>query len=226
MDLKVEHQALEMLLELLQDLMARDVLTRLKWWRRLSMMMLSSVTIAMTRDVTPLMSPTTSLNRRRTVKRTSEKPVSLNMSRLLSMRQSRSADNLLSRIVIPLERRSVELNMSLNVGPSRRFMMLSAELRLKRNVRMRHLATPPTPSAPSGPRRFAVSPRSQSRSTLPSLDVPRNLLNCVPLLAVDSSRDQRSVMTKSKLLFKMLPRKTVTLSPRELVSMLPSLFQS
>merc|ERR1711862_36013 len=35
-----------------------------------------------------------------------------------------------------------------------------------------------------------------------------------------------SVMIKSKLLFKMLPRKTVTLSPRELVSMLPSLFQS
>merc|ERR1719210_2284671 len=122
-DLKVEHQALEMLLELLQDLMARDALTRLKWWRRLSMMMLSSVTIAMTRDVTPLTSPTMSLNKKRTVKRTSEKPVSLNMSRLLSTRQSRSADNLLSRIVIPLERRSVELNMSLNVGPSRRFMM-------------------------------------------------------------------------------------------------------
>merc|ERR1712227_919887 len=122
-DLKVEHQALEMLPELLQDLMARDVLTRLKWWRRLSMMMLFSVTIAMTRDVTPLMPPTMSLNKKRTVKRTSEKPVSLNMSRLLSMRQSRFVDNLLSRIVIPLERRSVELNMSLNVGPSRRFMM-------------------------------------------------------------------------------------------------------
>merc|ERR1719232_1209456 len=95
-----------------------------------------------------------------------------------------------------------------------KMMLLSAELRLKRNVRMRHLATPPTPSAPSGPRKFAVSPRSQSRSTPPSLDVQRNLLNCVPLLAVDSSRDQRSVMTKSKLLFKMLPRKTVTLSPQ------------
>ena len=38
-DLKVEHQASEMLLELLQELMARDVLTRLRWWRRLSMMM-------------------------------------------------------------------------------------------------------------------------------------------------------------------------------------------
>merc|ERR1712029_682449 len=112
-DLKVEHRALEMLLELLLELMARDVLTRLRWGRRLSTMMLSSVTIAMTRDVTPLMSPTMSLNRKRTVKRTSENLVSLNMSRLLSMRQSRSVDNLLSRIVIPLERRSVELNMSL-----------------------------------------------------------------------------------------------------------------
>merc|ERR1719322_1991219 len=80
-----------MLLALLQELMARDVLTRLRWWRRLSMTMLFSVTTAMTRDVTPLMSPTMSLNRKRTV--------------------------------IPLERRSVELNMSLNVGPSRRFMM-------------------------------------------------------------------------------------------------------
>merc|ERR1711983_430860 len=75
--------------------MARDVLTRLRWLRRLSMMMLSSVTIAMTRDVTPLMSPTMSLNRRRTVKRTSENLVSLNMSRLLSMRQSRSVDNII-----------------------------------------------------------------------------------------------------------------------------------
>merc|ERR1711862_1073303 len=105
-------------------------------------------------------------------------------------------------------------------------MLLSAELRLRRNVRMRHLATPPTPSAPSGPSKFAVSPRSQSRSTPPSLDVQRSLLSFVLQLVVDSSRDQRSVTTKSRLLFKMLPRKTVTLSPRELASMLPSLFQS
>merc|ERR1712227_767111 len=80
-----------MLLELLQELMARDVLTRLRWWRRLSMTMLFSVTIAMTRDVTPLMSPTMSLNRRRTVKRTLEKLASLNMNRLLSMRQFKCA---------------------------------------------------------------------------------------------------------------------------------------
>merc|ERR1711862_557223 len=104
--------------------------------------------------------------------------------------------------------------------------VVDARLKLKRNVRMRHLATPPTPSAPSGPRKFAVSPRSQSRSTPQSLDVQRNLLNCVPQLVVDSSRDQRSVMTKSRLLFKMLQRKTVTWSPRELANMSPNLFQS
>merc|ERR1712130_498848 len=164
-----------------------------------------------------------SLNKRKTVKKTSEKLVSLNMSRLLSMR--------LSRIVVLRDQRSVELNMSLNVGPSKRNIrlkmgLLSAELRLRRNVRMRHLAIPPTPSVPSGPRRSAVSPRSQSQSTPPSPDVPRNQSSFVPQLVVDSHRERRSVMTKLKLLSKMLPRKTVTWSPRELASMLPSLFQS
>merc|ERR1719249_508336 len=61
-----------MLLELNQELMARDVLTRLRWLRRLSMMMLFSVTIATTRDATPLMSPTMSLNKRKTVRKTSK----------------------------------------------------------------------------------------------------------------------------------------------------------
>merc|ERR1711868_332354 len=96
----------------------------------------------------------------------------------------------------------------------------------RRNVRIRHLATPPTPSVPSGPRRSAVSPRSQSQSTPPSLDVPRNQLSFVPQQVVDSPRVMRLVMTKLKLLSKMLPRKTVTWSPRELASTLPSLFQS
>merc|ERR1719288_185214 len=105
-------------------------------------------------------------------------------------------------------------------------MLLSAELRLRRSVKTRHLDTPPTLSAPSGQRRFAVSPRSQSRSTPPSLDVPRNQENCVLLLVVDSSRELRSAMTKFRLLFKMLQRKTVTWSPRELASMSPNLFQS
>merc|ERR1712107_904025 len=95
-------------------------------------------------------------------------------------------------------------------------MLLSAELRLKRNVRMRHLATPPTPSAPSGPRKFAVSPRSQSRSTLPSLDVPRNLLNCVPQLVVDSSRDQRSVLMSPRK-FAPDPEPTPELSRSQLL---------
>merc|ERR1712080_643066 len=51
-------------------------------------------------------------------------------------------------------------------GPSRRFTMsrttlLSAPPRSKRSVRMRPLATPPTPSAPSGQGRCAPSPRSK-----------------------------------------------------------------
>merc|ERR1719393_712197 len=112
-----------MLLELNQELMARDVLTRLRWLRRLSMMMLFSVTIATTRDATPLMSPTTSLSRKKIVKRTSESLVSLNMRRLLSMRLSKSVDNLLRRIVTFRDLKFVELNMSLSVGPSKRFMM-------------------------------------------------------------------------------------------------------
>merc|ERR1712079_775840 len=153
------------------------------------------------------------------------------MSRLLSMRLFKFVDSHLSRIVVLRDLRSVELNMSLNVGPSKRFMMsrmmlLNAELRLRKSVRMRHQATPPTPSAPSGPRRFAVSPRSQSRSTPPSQDVPRNQENCVLQLVVDSSRELRSAMTKFRLLFKMLQRKTVTWSLRELASTLPSLFPS
>ena len=44
-----------MLPELQSAMMARDVLTRLRWLRRQSMMMLFSVTIVMTEDATQLM---------------------------------------------------------------------------------------------------------------------------------------------------------------------------
>merc|ERR1719369_1913371 len=140
--------ALELLLLLDLELMARDVLTKLRWLRRLNMMMLCNVTTPMTRGVTPPMSPTMSPSRRRSAKRTSEKAVSLNTRRLLSTRLLRFA----------------ELNMSLSVGPSRRFMMLrmmllSAAQKWRRNARMRPQDTQPTPSAPSGPRRCALSPR-------------------------------------------------------------------
>merc|ERR1719493_379525 len=229
--LKVVPQALEMLLELPQDLMERDVLTRLKWLRKLNMMMLSSVTTVMTRDVTPPMSQTMSLNKRRSVRKTSERAVSLNMRRLLSMRLSRSVEPLLSRIVMFKGQKSVELNMSLSAGPNKRFMMLRmmlllVKLRLRKSVRMRLLDTQPTPSAPSGQRRSAVFPKRMSRSTHQSLDVPRNQESSVPQLVVDSSKELRSVMTKPRLLFRMPPRNSVLLSPRELANMSPSLFQS
>merc|ERR1712117_536732 len=145
---------------------------------------------------------------------------------LLSTRLFRSVELLLSRTVMSRDLRSVELNTSPSAGPSKRFMMLrmmllSAELKLRRNVRMRHLATPPTPSAPSGPRRCAAFPRSKSRSTPPSPDVPRSQESCVPQLVVDSSRELRSVMTRPRQLFRMPPRNSVLLSPRELASMSP-----
>merc|ERR1719295_893692 len=140
-ELKVEPQALEMLLELPLDLMERDVLTRLRWLRKLNMMMLFSVTIVMTRDVTPPMSQTMSPNRKKIVRKTLERAVSLSMKRLLSMRLFRSAEPHLSRIVIFKDLKSVELNMSLNAGQSGKFMMLRmtlllVKLRLRRSVRM------------------------------------------------------------------------------------------
>merc|ERR1712121_43656 len=211
--------------------MERDVLTRLRWLRKLNMMMLFSVTIVMTRDVTPPMSQTMSPNRKKIVRKTLERAVSLSMKRLLSMRLFRSAEPHLSRIVIFKDQKSVELSMSLNAGQSRKFMMLRmtlllVKLRLRRSVRMRHLDIQQTPSAPNGQRKFAVSPRRMSRSTHQSPDVPRNQESSVPQLVVDSSKEPRSVMTKPRLLFRMPPRNSVLLNPRELASMSPNLFQS
>merc|ERR1712106_629976 len=87
--------ALELWLLLDLDLMARDVLTKLRWLRRLNMMMLCSVITLMTRGATPPMSPTTSPSRRRSARRTTGRAVSLNTRRLLSMRPLRSAELLL-----------------------------------------------------------------------------------------------------------------------------------
>merc|ERR1719483_556662 len=158
--------ALELSLLLDLDLMARDVLTKLRWLRRLSMMMLCSAITLMTRDATPPMSPPMSPSRRRSARRTTGRAVSLNTRRLLSLRLLRSAELPLLRTVMSRDLRFAELNMSLSAGPSRRFMMLrmmllSAQLRLRRSVRMEPLDTPPTPSALSGPRRSALSPRSR-----------------------------------------------------------------
>merc|ERR1719348_1425882 len=141
-ELKVEPQALEMLPELPLDLMERDVLTRLRWLRKLNM------------------------------------------------------------------------------------TLLLVKLRLRRSVRMRHLDIQQTPSVPNGQRKFVVSPRRMSRSIHQSPDVPRNQESSVPQPVVDSSKEPRSVMTKPRLLFRMPPRNSVLLSPRELASMSPNLFQS
>merc|ERR1719334_1260756 len=146
-------------------------------------------------------------NRKRSVRKTSERTVSLNMKQLLSMKLSRSVELHLSRIVMFRDLRSVELNMSLSAGPNKRFMtlrmmLLSAEPRLRRSVRMRHLDTPQTPSAPSGQRKFAVSPRRMSRSILQSPDVPRNQESSVPQLVVDSSKEPRELCAPAGCGFK------------------------
>merc|ERR1711931_265978 len=79
-----------------------------------------------------------------------------------------------------------------------------------------------TQSAPSGQRRFAMSPRRMSRSTPQSLDVPRNQESSVPQLVVDSSKELRNVMTKPRLLSRMPPRNSVLLSPSVPASLLLS----
>merc|ERR1740128_1162620 len=172
-----------------------------------------------------------SLSRRRSARRTSGKTVSLNMRRLLLMRLLLSAEPLWSRTVIFRDLKYVELNMSLSAGPSKRFMMLrmmllSARLRLRKSVKMKLQATPPTPSAPNGPRKSALYPRSQSRSSLLSPDVPRSQGRSVLLLVVDSRKELKNVTTKHKLLSRMPLRNSVLLSPSVPASMSPNLCPS
>merc|ERR1712200_240085 len=191
-------------------------------------MKLFSVTMGMTEDVTPPMSQTMNLSRRRNVKRTSERIVSLIMRRLPSMRLLRSAELPLSGIVISKDLKFAELNMSLSAGLSRRNMMslmmlLNAQLSKMRSVKMKLLVIPPSQNALSGLERFALSIRRLSRSTLPSLDVPRNPESSVLQQAVDSSKELRSVMTRPAPLSRMLPKRNVVLSLKELVAMLPNL---
>merc|ERR1712168_725160 len=185
----------------------------------------------MTEDVTPLISPTMNLSKKRNVKRTSERVVSSIMRRLPSMRLLRSAESPLLRIVIFPEMKFAPLNMSLSAGPSKksmmlRMMLLNAQLSRMRSVLMRPQVIPPSPSVPSGPEKSVLLKRRLSRSTLPSLDVPRNPERCVPQQAVDSLKVRNSVMTKPRPLSRTPPRKNVALSPREPVPMLPNLYPS
>merc|ERR1719447_1268510 len=175
------------------------------------------------------MSQTMNLSKKKNVKRTSERIVSLIMRRLPSMRLLRSVELPLSRIVMSRDLKFAQLNMSLSVGPNRRSMMLRMMLypalqSRMRSVMMRLLVTPPSPSAPSGPEKSVLLRRRLSRSTLPSLDVPRSPEKCVPQQAVDSKKELRYVMTKPAQLSRMPPRKNVTWSPREPVPMSPSLY--
>merc|ERR1711892_110198 len=179
------------------------------------MMMLCSVTTLMTRDATLLMSQTMSHSKRKS------------MRRLLLMRQSLCAELLSSRTAIFKDLKSVELSMSLSAGLNRGFMMLKMMLflvllRLRRSVRMKLLATLPTPSAPNGPRKCAVLRRRLSRSTLPSPDAPRNPGRSALQLDVDSRKEKRSVLTRPRQLSRMLPRNSVLLSPSVPVSMSPN----
>merc|ERR1711970_192191 len=172
-----------------------------------------------------------SLSRRRSARRTSGKTVSLNMRRLLLMRLLLFVEPLWWRTVIYRDLKYVELSMSQSVGLSKRFMtlrmmLLSARLRLRRSVKMKRQATPPTPSAPSGPRKCVLYPRSQSRSSLQSQVVPRSQGSYVLLLVVGSRKELRSVLTRSKQLFRMPLRNSVLLSPSVPASMRPNLYPS
>merc|ERR1712198_439007 len=89
-------------------------------------------------------------------------------------------------------------------------MLLLVKLRLRKSVRMKHLDIPPTLNAPSGQRRSAVFQRKMSRSTLQSLDVPRNQESSVPQLVVDSSKEQSSLEPQRtcKHVTKLVPKLT------------------
>merc|ERR1712098_644358 len=113
---------------------------------------------------------------------------------------------------------------SQSAGPSKRFMVLRMMLclvllRLRRNVKMKLLATQPTPSAPSGPRKSVLLRRNLLRNTLLLLDVPRNQGRSVLQLDVGSRKEMRSVMTKHKLLYRMLLRNSVLLNHKEPANM-------
>merc|ERR1719474_1405085 len=103
--------------------MARDVSTRLRWSRRLSMTRLSSVITPTTGGATPPTQPTTSPSRRRSARRTSGRTALSTMRRLPSTRPFRCAEHPLSKTVRLRDPRSVEPSMSLSAGPNRRSMM-------------------------------------------------------------------------------------------------------
>merc|ERR1719244_262574 len=170
-------------------------------------------------------------SRRKSARRTSERTASSTTRRSLSMRLFKFVEHHWSRTVTSRGLRSAEQSMSLSAGPSRKNMMLkmmllNVRLFKRKGAKMRHLVIPHSQNAPTGPEKFAMLQRTESQSTHPSLHVPKSLENCVLQLAVASKRVLRIAMTEPKLLFKMLPRKSVLLSHRELVVMSPNLCPS
>merc|ERR1712200_173397 len=97
-----------------------------------------------------------------------------------SMRLLRSVELPLSRIVMSRDLRFVQLNMNLSAGPSRKsmtsvMMLLNVPLSRMRSVMIKLLVTLLSPSAPSGPERFAVFQRKMLKSIHQSLDVPKEV---------------------------------------------------
>merc|ERR1712029_629870 len=64
-----------------------------------------------------------------------------------------------------------------------------------------------------GPRRSAVSQRSQSQSTPPSLDVPRNQENCVPQPVV-GSHGEETCYDKTQTVVQDAPKENCNLEPQ------------
>merc|ERR1719348_2248990 len=190
-----------------------------------------NVTTAMTKDAIQHMSLTMNHNRKRNVRRTSEKLVSLNMKQLHSMKQSRFAELHLSKTVMFRVLRSVLLNMSQSVGQKMRNMMSLmmwwiVKLLWRKNVQMKLQDTQQTPSVQNGPRRCAAFHKRMSKSSLQLRLVPRNPGNCVPQQDADLKREERNVLIRLRQLCRMPQRRSAPWSPKGHVIILPNLFPS
>merc|ERR1711933_403187 len=123
----------------------------------------------------------------------------------------------MGRIVLSKDLKSVQLNMSLSAGPNTMNMMslmilYLVQLSRMKSVNLKLLVILLSLSAQSGPEKSALLLRHLSQNILLTLDVTRYLERSVPLLAVDSQRDLRFVMTRPRPLSRMPPKKHVALS--------------
>merc|ERR1712137_1320975 len=114
--------------------------------------------------------------------------------------------------------RSAVPSTSLSVGPRRRNMMSrmmlsSAEPRLRRSVRSRPPDTPPSLSAPSGPGRFAASPRRMSKYTPKTgcTKEPREL--CAPA-GCGFTQGDKKCYDKQQTIVQDAPKETCSLEPQ------------